>query len=127
IGLLVDDPARQVALDDMHADRLLEEQPKMEERHRKGARSIGEQRKVVAIADFSPLLVIDLLQHVRRGAWRRDVGPMRPGASLRLEQIISERDWRIVLQAVGLSGESLAKGTERRHGRGRAFEQRATI
>ena len=113
--------------DHVHADRLLEEQPKMEERHRKGARSIGEQRKVVAIADFSPLLVIDLLQHVRRGARRGDVGPMRPGASLRLEQVISERDGRIVLQAVGLTGESLSERTERRRGRGRALEQRATI
>ena len=34
---------------------------------------------------------------------------MRPRASLRLEQVISERDGRIVLQAVGLSGESLSE------------------
>ena len=53
------------ALDDMHADRLLEEQAEVEKGHRKAAGPVGEQGVVVAVADFAPFLVIDLLPEPR--------------------------------------------------------------
>ena len=92
IGLIVDDLARRVAVDDMHPDRLLEEQAEVEEGHRKSARPVGEQRIVVAVADLSPLLVVDLLQHLRRGTGRRNVGRVGAVARLRLEELVGERD-----------------------------------
>ena len=67
IGLVVNDLARIVAVDDMHPDRLLEKQAEMEEGHRKLARPVGEQRVVVPVAYFSPLFVVDFLQHLLRG------------------------------------------------------------
>ena len=99
----------------------------MEKRHRKPARAVGEQREVVAVADLSPLLVIDLLQDVGRRTRRGNVGTMRPFAGLRLEKVVGERNGRVELQAVGLGGESLRERVHRRRGCGRAFEQRATI
>ena len=99
----------------------------MEECHRKSARPVGEQREVVAVADFSPFLVIDLLQDLGRRTRRRHVGPVRAIARLRLEKVVGERDGRIELQPVGLGAERLRERIHRRRGRGRAFQQRAAI
>ena len=127
IGLLVDDLARLVAFDHVHADGLLEEEPEMKERDRKWPGTIGEQRIVVAIADLAPFLVIDPLQDVRRGARRRLIGRMRALACLRLEEFVGEGDGRLELQAVGLSSKSFAHRTHRRRSSSDAFENRPTI
>ena len=101
--------ARLAAVDHVHLDRLLEEHAEMEECHRTRARSIGEQGEVVAVADFSPFLVIDLLQHVRHRTGRGNIGLPRAVARLRLEKIVSERDRRIELQPIGLRAERLSE------------------
>ncbi len=127
VGLLVNDLARHVALDDMHSDRLLEKQTEMEERHRIRARPVGEQREVVAVADLAPFLVIDFLQDVWRRTRRSNVGTVRPITGLRLEEVVGERNGRVELQAVGLGGESLRERIQRRRGCGRAFQQCAAV
>src|SRR5580658_8413515 len=111
----------------MHSDRLLEKQAEMEKRHRIPARAVSEQRVIVAVADLSPLLVIDLLQNVGRRTRWGNVGTMRPVAGLRLEQVVGERNRRIELQAIGLGGESLRERIHRRRECSRGFEQRASI
>src|SRR5580704_5723982 len=99
----------------------------MKERDRKWAGTLGEQSIVVAIADLAPFLVIDPLQDVRRRARRRLIGRMRALARLRLEEFVGERERRLELQAVGLSGKSFANRTHRRRRRGDAFENRPAI
>ena len=127
IGLVVNDLARVAALDDMHPDRLLEKQTEMEEGHRKPARSVGEQCVIVAVADFSPLLVIDLLQHLLRRTSGGRVWRMGLVARLRLEKIVSERDRGIELQSVRLGPQRFGKRIHRRGGRGGALQQCAAI
>ena len=121
IGLVVDDLARCIAIDDMHSDGLLEKQTEMEECHRKSAGSVGEQRIVVAVADFSPLFVIDLLQHLLRRTSGGRVGRMGFVARLRLEKIISERDRGIELQSVRLGPQRFGKRIHRRCRRSRGL------
>ena len=127
IGLVVNDLARLAAVDDMHPDRLLEKQAEMEKCHRKLARSVGEQGEIVAVADFPPFLVIDLLQHLWRGTRRRNVRRVGAIARLRLEEIVRERDWGIELQPIRLGAESFGERIHRRSGRGGTLKQRAAI
>ena len=99
----------------------------MEERHRKPARPIGEQSKVVAVADFSPFLVVDPLEHLGRRAGWGIVRSVRAIPRLCPEKVITEWDRRIELQSVGLGAERRRKRIHRRGGRSRASEQRAAI
>ena len=127
IGLLVDDLARLAAFDHVHADRLLEKQSEVEEGDREGAGSVGEQGVGVLVFDLSPFLVIDLLQHFRRGPRRRLIRLMRALARLLLEQLVGEADRRLELEPFRLGGESLADRTHRRRGCGDSLEDGSTI
>src|SRR5580692_3645586 len=99
----------------------------MEERHRKPAWPIGEQSEVVPVADFSPFLIIDLLQHLGRWTGRRIV--WRAGAimGLCLEKVVCEWRRRIELEPIRLRAERFRERIHRCCGRGRALEQRAAI
>ena len=127
IGLFVNDLAGLAALDHMHADRLLEKQPQMEEGDRKGARAIGEQRESVAVFDLAPFLVIDLLKHLGRGTRRRLVGLMRALASLLLEEFVREWDRRLELQSVRLCPQRLGNRSDCRGRGGDPLEERSTV
>ena len=116
IGLLVDDLARLVALDHVHADRLLEEEAEVEEGDRERSRAIGEKRVLVAEADLPPFFVIDPLENVGHRPGRRLIGRVRPLLGLLLEEFVGERLGRIELQALRIGAERLAN---RRKGRGR--------
>ncbi len=115
------------ALDHMHADRLLEEQPQMEEGDRKGARAIGEQREGVAIFDLPPFLVIDPLKHLGIGSRRRLVGLMRALASLLLEELVREWHRRLELQTFQLCPQRFGDRSNRRSRGGDPLEERSTI
>jgi hypothetical protein len=105
----------------MHSDRLLKKQAEVEKGHRIPPRAVSEQGEVVAIANLSPLLVIDLLQDIGRRTRRGNVGTMRAIAGLRPQKVVGERNGWVELQTVGLGGESLGQRIHRRRRRGRAF------
>ena len=127
IRLLVNDLSRLAAFHHMHADGLLEKQSEVEEGDRKRTGPVGEQGVAVLIFDLSPLLVIDLLQHLGIGPWRRLIRLVRALAGLLFEQFVRKRDRRLVLKAIRFGGESLADRRHRRRRRGDPLENRATI